>query len=84
MLTNELIFIKMDLNHYNSIEIDDLPPCENLMDFLHVFSWDLTHWMLFPWTWDLLLDDYLMDDFDENRWDYFENSWWFELDLAMT
>ena len=36
-VTIELIFIKIDLNHYDSIEIDNFPFHEKLMNLLDVF-----------------------------------------------
>ena len=38
LLTIELIFIKIDLNHYDSIKVDELLLQENWMNLLNVFS----------------------------------------------
>ena len=38
---------------------------------------------IYSWWWVHDFEN-LINDFDEKRWDLDWNSWWFELDLAMT
>ena len=71
-LTIELT--KIDLNHYDSIEIDDLHLHENLMDLLEV---SLDNWFfecyfyeieIYSWSWVHDFEN-LINDFNEKRGD---------------